>query len=108
MVALWVMIKALINNLACVVFYDERMSPNEAPAGFPHMYQIRHDEDNWTLPIALEKSVICNFWGTAFTRVPINFNSSGYLEIDSCRLTKRFISFRLRKSTILKMLLDDK
>jgi hypothetical protein len=49
------MIKARVNGIDCIVFYDERLSPEKAPAEYPYMYHIRHNEDNWTHPISLER-----------------------------------------------------
>lgn len=75
------MLNACINNIDCVVYYDERVSPTKAPLGYPYMYHIRHDEDDWTQPITLERLVIVNFLGTALMKEPVDFGVNSYIEI---------------------------
>lgn len=92
------MLNARINNIDCVVYYDERISPEKAPSGYPHMYHIRHDEDDWTRPVTLERSVVVNFFGTVFMEKQIEFDDSGYVDIESFSMEKQFVAFKLRGS----------
>jgi hypothetical protein len=88
--------RANINNIECIFYIDERISQNKAPEGYPFMYHIRHDEDNWTLPISIERCVWVNFFGTVFMKKPLNFSENYYLEIESFFIEdKQFITFCL-------------
>ena len=86
---------AQINGLSCILYYDERIPAEEAPLGYPHMYHIRHNENNWTRPVNLERSVFVNFFGTVFMKEPIEFDGSGYVEIDSFSMETQMVEFRL-------------
>ncbi len=96
------MVKARINGIDCIVFYEERIPLEKAPSGYPYMYHIRHDEDDWTLPISLERFVAVNFFGTTFMNEPIEFEH-GYLEIDSFKLEQRYIKFKVGSSVFEEM-----
>lgn len=94
------MVNAEINGIQCILYYDKRMSPEEAPSGYPHMYHIRHDEDDWTQPITLERFVAVNFFGTVFMKEQVNFNESCYIDIDSFYLDTQLVKIRLKGSVI--------
>ena len=96
------MLKARINNIDCLVCYDERVPAEKAPPDFPYMYHIRHDEDNWTLPITLERFVLVNFFGTVFMKEPLEFDSSGYIEIKSFSIENNLVTFKLNRSVFEK------
>lgn len=98
------MIKARINGIDCIVFYDERLSHEEAPAEYPYMYHIRHDEDNWTHPISLERFVAVNFLGTAFMKKPLEIDKNGYIEIEQFKLERDYVKFRIDGPVFGKML----
>ncbi len=87
------MINAFVNGIECKLCYDERFSPEHAPPGYPYMYQIRHDEDDWIKPIMLEKRVVVNFWGTVFMKEPIEFNDDSYINIDRFDMDSDYIIF---------------
>ena len=89
------MLNARINDIDCIVYYEERIPPEKAPSGYPYMYQIRHDEDDWTRPVTLERLVIVNFFGTAFMKEPIDLDSNGYIEIERFSMGKQFVQFKL-------------
>ena len=97
------MLKARINNIDCILYYEERISPEKAPLGYPYMYQIRHDEDDWTRPITLEQSVLVNFFGTVFMKEQIDFDNNGYIEIKRFSIEKQLIQFKLRDAIFEKM-----
>ncbi len=97
------MTKALINNFDCIFFYDERIPAEKAPISHPHMYHIRHDEDNWTRPITIERFVLVNFFGTVFMKESIEFDSSGYLEIERYELGHNLIEFRVKGALLEKI-----
>jgi hypothetical protein len=99
------MIKALVNDIECIFYYDERFSPEHAPLGYPYMYHLRHDEDDWTRPISIEKYVLVNFFGTVFMKNPIDFGNEIYMDINKFKMGKNhFVKIRLRKDTINGML----
>lgn len=97
------MLNARINNIDCILYYDERISSEKAPLGYSYMYQIRHDEDDWTQPITLERLVVVNFFGTVFMTEPLEFDNSAYIEIKSFSMEKQFVEFKLRGSIFEKM-----
>jgi hypothetical protein len=94
---------ARINNTDCIVYYEERISPEKAPSGYPYMYQIRHDEDDWTRPVTLEQLVVVNFFGTAFMKEPIELDNTGYMEIRRFRMEGQFVQFRLNRAIFENM-----
>ena len=98
------MINARINGIDCKVFYEERLFPEEAPSGYPYMYHIRHDEDNWTHPISLEKFVAVNFFGTVFIKKPLEIDKDGYLEIEEFKPEWDYVEFRVDRTLFEKML----
>ena len=76
------MIKACINGIDCVLFYDKRIPPEKTPQGYPYLYHIRHDDNNWIRPVTIERFVVVNFFGTVFMKEPIEIDEGGYLEIN--------------------------
>ena len=100
------MLNARINNMDCILYYDIRVSPEKAPLGYPYMYHVRHDEDDWTQPVSLERAVFVNFFGTVFMKQPVEFDDSGYIDIESFSMEKQFVKFYLSGSILKKMFLD--
>ena len=98
------MLPVIINDIKCILFYEERLSLEKAPSGFPFMYHIRHDEADWTSPISIEKYVAVNFFGTVFMEKPLEFDSSNYIEIKKFKLESNYIKFKVSKSLFMKML----
>jgi len=80
------MLNAQINGIPCILFYEERVTSEKAPLGYPYMYHIRHDEDDWTCPIGIERFVCVNFFGTVFMNKPIELGLQGYMEIERFNL----------------------
>ena len=78
-----------------------RIPADKAPTGYPYMYHIRHDEDNWIKPVELERFVLVNFFGTVFMKEPVEIDESGYVEIKRFWMEKgKFIKFRIRDSIL--------
>ncbi|MEK7079278.1 MAG: LPD28 domain-containing protein [Patescibacteria group bacterium] len=98
------MIKACINGINCILFYDERIAPEKAPQGYPYMYHIRHDENNWTRPVNLERFVVVNFFGTVFMKEPIEIDASDYLEINSFEMEGNYVVFEINEKLSGKLL----
>ena len=94
------MVKARINGKTCLLFYDERIPLGEAPLNYPYMYHLRHDEDDWTCPINIEKNVLVNFFGTIFAREPVELGEDDYLEIEQFEIDWDYFKFRLPRSLI--------
>jgi len=88
------MINACINGIECKLFYDERISVNKAPAGYPYMYHLRHDEENWNRPISIENFVFVNFFGTIFTNKPLNIDRNDYIDVNSFEMDWEYVEFR--------------
>ena len=98
------MTKARINNIDCILFYDERVFTEQAPVGYPYMYNVRHDECNWVRPISIEKFVFVNYFGTIFTKEPLEFNICGYIEVKSFKIELKYIKFKIRKNLFERIL----
>lgn len=94
------MINACVNGIQCKFYYEERFSSEHAPIGYPYMYHLRHDEDDWTNPVMLERFVGVNFFGTVFMKEPIEFGERGYLDIERFNIESELIKIKLRKETI--------
>ena len=97
------MITAYVNGIECKFYYEERLSPEHAPFGYPYMYHLRHDEDNWTKPIMLERFVLVNFFGTVFMKEPVEFGEEYYIEIKQFKMERKFVKFGLRRETLNKL-----
>lgn len=98
------MIKVRINDFDCMLAYDERISPEKAPAGYPYVYHIRHDETNWTCPISIERFVAVNFFGTVFSKEPIRIDKDGYTEIEHFEWEHDYVEFMIDGTLFGKML----
>ncbi len=97
--------KARINNINCIFYYEERIPLEKAPIGYPYMYHLRHDEDNWIQPISIEQFVLVNFFGTIFTEKPIDFRTNTYIEIEQFELVNsNFLDFKISRTLFNKML----
>jgi len=94
----WFMFKVMVNGIQGFLFYEERIPLELAPAGYPYMYHLRHDEDDGMEPISIERFVLINFFGTIFLRAPVEFGKERYVEVKKIKYDRHFIPFRLRKS----------
>lgn len=97
------MLRARINNIDCILYYEERVAPEKAPAGYSYMYHVRHDEDDWTLPVTLEQSVLVNFFGTVFMKDPMYIGDAGYVEIESFSMESPLVRFELSGTVFEKV-----
>jgi hypothetical protein len=97
------MLNARINNIDCIVYYEERISQEKAPLGYPYMYHIRHDEDDWTRPVTLESLVAVNFFGTAFFKEPLEFGGTSYIEIERFSMERQFVQLKLSDAVFKNM-----
>lgn len=96
--------KARINNIDCILFYDKRVSSGQSPVGYPNMYNVRHDECDWTRPISIEKFVFVNFFGTIFTKEPLELDINAYIEIKSFKTELKYIKFKIRRKLFERIL----
>ncbi len=69
-----------------VVFCSEfRVKPEERDENLFY-YNMRHPDDDWSIPWSVEKGVLVNFFGTIATTEPIEFlefnNSDNRKEIE--------------------------
>jgi hypothetical protein len=91
------MIISHVNGVECVFFYDERLTPAQAPPGYPYMYHLRHDENNWVRPISIEKCVWVNFFGTVFMKNPLDFGDYCWIDVKKFKMGKNnFFGFRIK------------
>jgi hypothetical protein len=98
------MIRARINGIDCILFYDERVPLEKAPLGYPYMYHIRHDEDDWTRPISIEQFVVANFFGTIFMKKPVELGRDGYMEIERFWTDCNYVKFKIKGTLFSEML----
>ena len=96
-----IMVKARINGLDCIMYYDERISADNAPVECPYMYHVRHDEDDWTMPVTLERQVVANFFGTVFMKEPLQMGMDGFLDVDDFEMHGKLTVFKL-SGTVLQ------
>jgi hypothetical protein len=87
------MMNVRINNIPCILFYDERIPQSKAPAGYAYSYHLRHTEDDWTMPVNIEKFVYVNFFGTIFTKEPFDFGSEIYIEVEQFKMESDMVEF---------------
>ena len=67
-----------IYNFDCLL--SEQRKIESIPEGYPHIYYARHGEDDWTIPLTIEKFVLVDFFGIIFTANPIDLGEDGYIE----------------------------
>lgn len=96
--------KARINDIECILFYEERIPTEKAPIGYPYAYHIRHDENDWTCPISIERFVAVNFFGTIFVKKPIELSVDSTMEIKQFKLEDNYVKFRLNQELLTKIL----
>jgi hypothetical protein len=73
--------KVRINNFDCLL--SERRKIKSIPEGYPHRYYARHGEDDWTMPLTIEKFVLVDFFGIIFVSEPLELGDDGYIEVDN-------------------------
>jgi hypothetical protein len=89
-----------INGIECKLYYEERIPKEQAPLGYPNMYHLRHDEDDWTCPIHIEQYVAVNFFGTVFMEEPIEFGEQKYIEINQFKMKDNYVKIKLKKELL--------
>lgn len=52
------------------LFCEVRIEKETIPEGL-HMYQVRHDEEDWTEPVQIKNYILVNFLGTLVTKEPL-------------------------------------
>jgi hypothetical protein len=102
------MIDAKINGIDCKLFYDERVPVDKAPIGFPYIYHLRHDEENWCCPMSIENFVLANFFGTIFTKEFLNIGKVDYIDITGFEVDWDYIEFKFPLGIFGKSFLPDK
>ncbi len=71
--------KVRINNIDCIL--SERSNGKVVPEGYPYVYCARHGSDDWTIPLTIEKFVRVDYFGTIFTKQPIDLGEKGFLDV---------------------------
>lgn len=71
--------KVLINNFECML--SEKRKIIAIPEGYPYVYYARHGSDDWTIPLTIEKFVQVDYFGTIFSKHPIDLGDDGFLNI---------------------------
>ena len=63
------------------LFCEARIEKETVPNGL-YMYQVRHDEEDWTEPVQIKSYILVNFLGTLLTREPLlsENEQSSYLD----------------------------
>ena len=65
-----------------VLFTDLRVDRATVPPQF-HLYEIRHEGEDWGRPCQLAKGILVNFYGTVLTLDPLELPEDGYLSMDA-------------------------
>jgi len=71
--------KVRINNFDCIL--SESSQVQLSPEGYPYKYCARHGSDDWTIPLTIEKFVRVDYFGTIFTKQPIDLGEKGFIEV---------------------------
>ena len=58
-----------------VLLSDERIDKETLPEGL-YCYDIRHSDNDWDMPVTIEKRVVANWYGSILSKVPIELNSN--------------------------------
>ena len=69
-----------------VLFTDFRLDRITIPPQF-HLYEIRHADDDSSLPCQVAKGIFVNFYGSILTMRPLHIPADGYLNIEPGDLT---------------------
>jgi Large polyvalent protein associated domain 28 len=93
----WFMFKVRINGTQGILYYEERIPRELAPAGYPYMYHLRHDEDDGMEPISIKRFVLVNFLGTIFVNKPFEFGTEPFINIKKIKYERQLIPYKLRK-----------
>ena len=48
-----------------------------------HLFEIRHEDEDWGRPCQLAKGILVNFYGSILVRDPFVLPESGYLDFDA-------------------------
>ena len=64
------------------LFTEYRIDRTTIPSQL-HLYEIRHEDEDWGRPCQLAKGILVNFYGSLLTRQPIELPDSGYLDFDA-------------------------
>ena len=64
------------------IFTEYRIDRTTIPAQL-HLYEIRHEDEDWGRPCQLAKGILVNFYGSLLTRHPIELPDSGYLDFNA-------------------------
>jgi len=95
---------AEINGISCILYYDERIPREQAPLGYPYFYHLRHDENDWTCPISIERFVLADFFGTVFMKEPVEFGMDDYVEVKQFKFGNNYMNFVIDDTLFKRML----
>ncbi|MDD4808081.1 MAG: hypothetical protein PHU30_06280 [Oscillospiraceae bacterium] len=59
-----------------------RIDRSSVPEGL-HLYELRHDDEDWCDPVQIGRGILVNFYGTVLSREPIELNADGFLDLDA-------------------------
>ena len=65
-----------------VLFTDLRVDRATVPPQL-HLYEFRHEDEDWGRPCQLAKGILVNFYGTVLTLDPLELPEDGYLPMDA-------------------------
>lgn len=68
------------------LFSDLRIDRKTIPEGW-FMYEVRHDDEDWSNPVEIGLGILVNFFGTIITKeelklIPSTVTNNAYLDID--------------------------
>ena len=63
------------------LFSDYRIDRSTVPPGL-HMYELRHEDEDWSAPCQIAREIFVNFFGTILSAEPIPLDNDGYRDLD--------------------------
>ena len=63
-------------------FSEMRIERSSIPEGL-YVYEVRHDEEDWTEPVEIKRGILVNFLGTLISTEPLLQDDEDFMDIES-------------------------
>ena len=64
------------------LFSEWRIDRSTVPTGL-HLYELRHEDEDWGTPCQVAKGILANFYGTVLTAEPLKLDDDGRRDIEA-------------------------
>ena len=64
------------------LFSEWRIDHSTVPPGL-HLYELRHEDEDWGTPCQVARGVLVNFYGTVLTAEPLKLDEDGRRDIEA-------------------------